>query len=57
MEEEEEWADGEDEGDEELVAEGGGERTVYFDAEGEEKVELARSLLSELEGSFKKVKG
>ncbi len=56
MEEEEEWADGEDGGDEELVAEGGSERTVYVDAEGEGKVELVRCSLSKSEGSCKKAK-
>ncbi len=55
MEEEEEWADGEDEGDEELVAEGGGERTVYVDAEGEGKVESVRCF-SIPEGSCRKAK-
>ncbi len=53
LEEEEEWADGEDGGDEELVAEGGDERTVYVDAEGEGKVELFRYSISKSEGSFK----
>ncbi len=43
MEEEEEWADGEDAGDEELVAEGGGEQTVFVDAEGEEEEKLVRN--------------
>ncbi len=48
MEEEEEWEDGEDGGDEELMAEGGGERTVYVDAEGEGKVGLVRCFLGRL---------
>ena len=55
LEEEEEWADGEDGGDEELVAEGGDERTVYVDAEGEGKVELVRCF-SKPEGSCRKAK-
>ncbi len=35
---------GEDEGGDELVQGGGGEETIYVDAEGQEKEELVRHL-------------